>query len=121
MEANKMSHKNTWFLLLIIIIVWFTVPSHSVFSQQLDSRIINLEFDINRLESRINQIELQLSQTRPLPPPGNGNRKPSISSRGRRMSQTERDKMFDRLATLVIELKQDIKGLEKRVKKLESK
>ncbi len=115
-----MSHKNTLFLLLIIIIIWFTVPAHPVLSQQLDSRIINLEFDINRLESRINQIELQLSQTRPLPPPGNGNRKPSVSSRGRRMSP-EQDKMFDRLATLVIELKQDIKSLEKRVNKLESK
>ncbi|MDJ0736043.1 MAG: hypothetical protein QNJ47_18605 [Nostocaceae cyanobacterium] len=109
------------FSLCFIMMIWLCLPEYSALSQQFDSRIINLEFDINRLESRINQIELQLSQTRRLPSSRNRNNTPSSSPRRRRMSQTERDKMFDRLATLVIELKQDIRSLEKRVTQLESK
>ncbi len=111
MKATKLV-----FTLFLIIMVWGGLFSLPAASQQIESRLNNLEFDVNRLESRLSQIELELNRTsrgrRPTPRRG--------TPRRRGLSQRQRDKMFDRLATLVIELKQEVRALEKRVKKLES-
>ncbi|MEL7243704.1 MAG: hypothetical protein AAGM40_15440 [Cyanobacteria bacterium J06573_2] len=88
------------------------------FSGLTESRINNLESRFYRLESQVNRIETQLSRAgvSKLKVPNN----PSLSQRRpSRLSQSNRDKMFDRLATLVIELKEDIKDLQKRVSQLE--
>ena len=103
------------FLLFFIIITWGTLFTYPAVCQQIESRLNNLEFELNRLVSRLNQIELQLHQT--------NSKLPAIQrlqSNRRNLSQAERDKMFDRLATLFVELKQQVKKLEKRVKNLES-
>jgi chromosome segregation ATPase len=102
-------------ILFFITIIWGGLFTYPATSQQLESRLNNLEFDFNRLESRLNQIELQIHQTSSKLP----NIRRQSSQRGS-VSPQERDKMFDRLATLVIELKQQVQALEKRVKKLES-
>ncbi|MDY6896792.1 MAG: hypothetical protein SWZ49_01770 [Cyanobacteriota bacterium] len=87
------------------------------FSGLVESRINNLEYRFYRLESQINRIEAELNRAgvSKLKIPNN----PSSQRRSRRLSYSERDKMFDRLATLVIESKQDIKDLQKRVSQLE--
>ncbi|MDJ0616816.1 MAG: hypothetical protein QNJ63_08725 [Calothrix sp. MO_192.B10] len=104
------------FILFFIIITWGILFTYPAASQRIESRLNNLEFDINRLESRLSQLELELNRT-------SRGRRPTIRRRYRRrrgLSQRQGDKMFDRLATLVIELKQEVRALEKRVKKLES-
>ena len=104
------------FTLLLMTIIWGGLFTYPAASQRIESRVNNLEFDINRLESRLNQIESQIGRT-------SRGRRPNFSRtspRRRGLSQRERDKMFDRLATLVIEVKQQVQTLEKRVKKLES-
>lgn len=79
------------------------------------SRNPYLSFDLSRLESRVDQLEAQLSQprngassARPAPAPRLGQPVPS------------KDPMFDRLATMVIELKEQVSQVEARVSKLES-
>lgn len=102
----------------LAIILWVSLFSDIAFSGLLESRINNLESRFYRLESQINRIETQLNRTgvSKLKIPNNS----SLSQgRPRRLSQSERDKMFDRLATLVIETKQDVKDLQKRVSQLE--
>ncbi len=101
----------------LVIVIWLGLLSNSASSQQVESRINNLEADFNRVESRLNQIESQLGQ----------NSQPSSSrttltprSPNSRQSLSQSDRMFDRLATLVIELKQQVNKLEERVSKLES-
>ena len=104
------------FTLFLITIIWGGLLTYPAASQRIESRVNNLEFDINRLESRLNQIESQIGRT-------SRGRRPNFNRkfpRRRNLSQRERDKMFDRLATLVIEVKQQVQALEKRVKKLES-
>ncbi|WP_339385961.1 hypothetical protein [Calothrix rhizosoleniae] len=97
--------------------MWGGLFTYPAVSQRIESRLNNLEFDLNRLESRLSRIESEISRT------GRDRRIPTIprqSTRRRGLSQRERDRMFDRLATLFIELKQQVQTLEKRVKKLES-
>jgi hypothetical protein len=102
---------------LLALMLWSTILSHPVSSQQVESHLNILEFDFRRLETRLNQIELQLGQNRF----GQNRSQPQSTGSQKRLSLSERDKMFDRLATLVIELKQQVNRLTTRVTKLESR
>ena len=105
--------------LFLLILLWGGVFSNTASSQQIESRFYNLEADFNRLESRVSNIEAQLSQT------GRSSSSTTTTTpsprSGRTVSPQEREKMFDRLATLVIELKQQVNALESRVAKLEKR
>ncbi len=99
---------------ILVIIGWYGLNSTA--SSQ-PSRVTNLDADLSRLESRINRIEAQLSQlsrgqspVSPAPSPINSGRKPP---------QLSREKMFDNLATLVVETKDRVNKLQARVSKLE--
>ncbi|RAM48214.1 MAG: hypothetical protein C6Y22_29170 [Hapalosiphonaceae cyanobacterium JJU2] len=113
--------KRIWVLIclgtLVFILFWGGLFSHPAASQQIESRLNNLEADFNRLESQVNQLQSQLSNR-----PSSSRRTtitPSPPSR-RNLSQ-QKDPMFDRLATLVVEVKRQVQGLEKRVTQLESR
>ncbi|HLO84083.1 MAG TPA: hypothetical protein VK203_03580 [Nostocaceae cyanobacterium] len=106
---------------IVVIILWSGFLAKSASSQQTDFRIFNLESDLRRLELRLNQLEYSLGQNRASPSP-NINLTPQQSTgSSRKLSQSERDRMFDRLATLVVELKQQVNQLNARVAKLESR
>ena len=111
--------KKLFSITFLIFCIWGILLSDTAFSGLIESRVNNLEYDFYRLESQLNRIEMQLnrfsSSSRRIP----NNSAPS-QRLPRRLSQRERDKMFDRLATIVIELKQDIKDLQKRVSQLEN-
>jgi type II secretory pathway component PulM len=103
--------------ILTFILIWSGLFSHPAASQQIESRLNNLEADFNRLQSEVNQLQSQLSNR-----PSSSPRTTITPSPSRRnLSQKEKDKMFDRLATLVVEVKRQVQGLEKRVTKLESR
>lgn len=106
--------------LFLVIMLWGGVFSNTASSQQIESRFYNLEADFNRLEARVNQIEARLGQTGRVPS-GVPATPPSSSGSRRTVSPQQRDQMFDRLATLVIELKQQVNQLEARVGKLEKR
>ena len=106
-------------IVLISIIAWSWLSSHPASSQS--SLQYNSEFDIRRIESRINRIESQLNQRG-----GAGSiRVPSTSvpsyNSGRTRQRLSSDPMFDRLATLAIELRERMDKLEARISKLESR
>ena len=104
---------------ILVTIIWGSFFSKTASSQQVESRIYNLEADLNRVESRLNQLESQLGKTRQSPS-SRTTLTPRQSTRSRgNLSQQE--PMFDRLATLVVELKQQVNKLEERVAKLESR
>ena len=119
-KNNNLLKKIALLCMVLVLIAWGAlIPAPA--SSQVESRINALEVDINGLESRLNRIE-QLNQLgisgslrAPLSVPS-----PSPSNSQRNRSQLNREQMFDRLATLVIELKQQITALEARVSKLES-
>ncbi|BCL36664.1 hypothetical protein [Nostoc sp. MS1] len=105
------------FTITLIIVICLGLLSTPAASQQIDSRINNLEADYRNVLSRLNQIEVQLGQR-----PTTSAPRTTITPTGsrRNLSSTQRDQMFDRLATLVVELKQQVNKLEARVAKLES-
>jgi ribosome-associated translation inhibitor RaiA len=103
----------------LISVLWLGFLLTPASSQQIDSRINNLEADFNRVLSRLNQIEGQINQRQPVSSPRTTITVPSGSRRN--VSQTQREQMFDRLAILVVELKQQVNKLEARVGKLESR
>lgn len=84
---------------------------------QIGSRLNNLEVSVSSLRSQINRLESQISkQGRPT---SRASSAPSAESKlGRSVYSS--DPMFDRLATLVIELKERINEVEARLSKLES-
>ncbi|MBD2439511.1 carbohydrate porin [Nostoc sp. FACHB-110] len=104
----------------LVLILWGGLFSNTASSQQIESRLNNLEADVNRLESRFSQLESQLGQNRQ-PSSTRTTLTPRQSSGRGNLSQSERDKMFDRLATLVVELKQQVNTLEQRIAKLETR
>jgi hypothetical protein len=105
---------------ILAIILWSSVFSHPATSQQVEFRVYNLESNLRRLELRLNQIELSLRQNPQIPSSRISQNpvQPQIDQRN--LSQSDRDKMFERLSTLVVELKQQVNDLEKRVIKLET-
>lgn len=99
---------------ILVIISWYGLNS-AVISQP--SRVTNLDADLSRLESRINRIEAQLSQiTRGQAPVSPA---PAPINLGRKPPQLSREQIFDNLATLVIETKEQVNKLQARVSKLE--
>lgn len=103
--------------MLLVILALISLTPKIASSQQDQSRIYNLEFDIRNIESRLNQIESQLNQ-RGIETPRTP-ATPSLNNRGRNRQLT-RSQSFDNLANLVIETRQDVKQLQARVSKLES-
>lgn len=104
---------------ILVMIIWLGLLSNPAASQQIESRLNNLQADFNRVQSRLSQIESQLNQNRP---PSSARTTITVPSGSRRnLSQQDRERMFDRLATLVVELKQQVNKLEERVSKIESR
>jgi outer membrane murein-binding lipoprotein Lpp len=106
---------------VVVILLWSGVFSHPVSSQQTDFRVNNLESDLRGLEIRLNQLELTVAQQiRPSGSRTSNNTLPQTGSARTRLP-SERDRLIDRLSTLVVELKQQVNTLEKRVTQLESR
>ncbi|MBD2447956.1 hypothetical protein H6G76_12355 [Nostoc sp. FACHB-152] len=105
---------------VLVLILWGGLFSNTASSQQIESRLNNLEADFNRLESQFNQIESQLGRNR-LPSSARTTLTPRQSTGRGNISQGQRDQMFDRLATLVVELKQQVNTLEQRIARLEAR
>lgn len=103
---------------VVVIVIWLGLLSHPVSSQQIDSRFNNLQADFNRVEARLRRVESQLNQLGRSPSPRTTLTPPQSNNARRNLSQQEQ--MFDNLATLVVELKQQVNTLEKRVAQLES-
>lgn len=115
--------KKIWVLALALIFAVTILSSRTLAqsSAALESRISRVESDNFQLRSQIANLEAQVatikgqssSQTpipiRPQTPP--------VPSRANRQV-TSSDPMFDRLATLVIELKQRVQALEAQVAQL---
>ena len=103
--------------ILSALIVW------QIFSPAQASTNSQLEFRIRRLEGQISQLRGEISSLRSQSsPPINPVEVPPtedipLDPRSHLMSG---DPMFDRLATLVIELKQDFQQLQERVDEIES-
>ena len=105
------------FLSLIVGVVFQITYTNAVSAQSITS----LSSDISRLRTRVNQLESQVRNlSRSIPrinQPSQVNPPRSID-RGNTVDSS--DPMFQRLATLVIELKEQVKDLDKRVKKIEN-
>lgn len=100
--------------LLLGIVLWLGLGHYAGAQSEarLESRLNRLESELGRLRSQVRQVESQLAiPNRPTPsqPP----RAPSLT-------EPSLDEQFDNLATLAIELKQQVRQLETRVAQLEA-
>ncbi|MBW4508830.1 MAG: hypothetical protein KME64_20290 [Scytonematopsis contorta HA4267-MV1] len=119
-----MSKVRVLLTLILIVILWGGWFTKSASSQLNESRFANLEAQFYRLEVRLNQVEAQLGRiasSGSASVPRQAIITPQSQRQGRNLSIQERDKMFDRLATLVIEVREQVKSLQSRVSKLESR
>ena len=104
--------------MLLVILALISLTPEIASSQQDQSRIYNLEFDLRNIESRLNAIESELNQRGIVSPRTPAT--PNPNNRGRNRQQLARSQSFENLANLVIETRQDVKQLQARVSKLES-
>lgn len=103
-------------LTLGVVAVWIS-PSSAQTSQQVNFRISRLETEVRMLQSQLNQLESQIGRgDRPSPMQPSA---PNPDPGSLEDSMLASDPMFDRLATLVIETRQDVFALEERVEALE--
>ena len=99
-----------WYISLFVLI--FSLWTHQVTAQSdtaVRSELTSLRNRVSRLEGEIRRLS---GGSRPLPAP-------PIREEGEAIGAS--DPMFARLATLVIELKEDIRELQKRVTVLENR
>ena len=99
-----------------VIIVWSGFLLNSALPQQVDFRVNNLESDVRSLQLRLQQIELMVSKNNQLPAANNSQGSPNLRQN---LSQSQQEKMFKNLATLVVELNQKVNKLTIRVNQLE--
>ncbi|MGB3208265.1 MAG: hypothetical protein WBB28_25045 [Crinalium sp.] len=113
-------------MLTTILILWLAVlsgcTSAQAASDMFESRISRLEVDNYQLRSQLNQLQSKIdaiSQSQYRIAQGNRTA-PPVFPQGNKQ-RLSHDQMFDRLATLVIELKQRISKLEVQVAELKKK
>ena len=99
---------------ICVMIVWSGILLKTALPQQVDFRVNNLESDVRSLQLRLQQLELMVSKNNQLPAANNLQISPNF-----RQNLSEQEKMFNKLATLVIELNQKINKLTIRVNQLE--
>ena len=111
--------------IFLLILTWGWLSPPAALSQS--SQVNSLRSDIYQIEARLNRIELQLNQIRTpppsgaVPPPDKPTANPREERNRRPLPPETREQMFDRLATLAIELRDRIIKLETRVSQLESR
>ncbi len=101
---------------LCVIIVWSGILLKTASPQPVHFRVNNLESDVRSLQLRLQQIELMVSKNNQLPAVNNSPVSPNLRHNS---SQSQQEKMFKNLATLVVELNQKINKLTIRVNQLE--
>lgn len=117
---------NKYGIICLALILGFVLLPRLTLAQApglLESRMARIEAENFQLRSQVSRIESQLAQLsgRPLSSPQKpspNSPAPQISSRTNRRQVSSSDPMFERLATLVIELKERVQSLESQVAEL---
>ncbi len=119
---TKLQQKLLGFFFMLLLAVLPSCTAAQAYPDMLESRVSRLEADNYQLQSRINQLESQISGLSQLPSRNSGSirQAPQVSPRLGRGALSG-DPMFDRLATLVIELKERVYKLEAQVVQLQKK
>ena len=104
-------------LISLIIISSNTIPVASQSITGINAEISSLRSRVNRLESEIRRIgrPSNLPNTRPTNPPSNI---PPANIDGNLVGRS--DPLFERFATLLIELKEDVRDLNQRLTEVEN-
>lgn len=95
-------------IVLSVLMLWVGSLPVRANSSLLDSKVARLEFDFQRLSSRVNQLSSQLGAPS-LDPPKNTTRIRQPASAQPKTTVTREE--FETLATLVVELKQEVRAL----------
>lgn len=102
-------------IILAVVLLRIFTPAPAVSSSQLEYRIRRVETQISQLRGEISRLRNQAPIVNPVEVPSDQETPTEPVPR-----MLSGDPLFDRLATLVIEVKQDLIKLEERVSKLES-
>jgi hypothetical protein len=108
-------------LLILAIAFYFDRPIKAQSSLILNADINNLRSRVNRLESEIRRFQSNTDRRIPLPPNQNDRVTPNFGNPpivdGRAIGPS--DPFYERLATLLIELKEDVRNLDRRLTAIE--
>ncbi|HEY9874278.1 MAG TPA: hypothetical protein V6D12_12625, partial [Candidatus Obscuribacterales bacterium] len=108
----KIQRRALCLFLILLLAVLPGCTSAQAASDMLESRVSRLETENYQLRSLLNRLESQINSLSQLQPrtPGANRSAPPVPPRGNRQVSSA-DPMFDRLATLAIELKQRVSKL----------
>lgn len=117
-KFSRVASKTGIFLAaLVLVVLAFQASTPAQTTPQYDSRISRLEFDNTRLSARVSQLETQLARLNRIEIPRAGSN--PINLNGTRQPIESIDTRFDRLVTLVIELREQVSELETRLSEVE--
>lgn len=105
-----------WVLVVLLMVFSLQAATFAQIPSSINSRISRLETENSTLRSRVNRLESDVARLGRAA----GVDLPSVPSPEQPSSPAASDPMFDRLATLVIELRDRIITLEEKVAALES-
>lgn len=105
--------RSVWVVLGILLVTVLVALVPQPATAQVDSRVNQLEFELRQVRSQLSQIEARLSQPGQTSPPPRPAAPPSTAANPSLEAQ------FDNLATLTIEIRQQVRALETRVARLE--
>ena len=113
------------FIILILTITTYLAHPELVSAESLTGlrvEISNLRSQVRRLETEVNRLRQSISrsldQRMPTPSPPTSNTPPTVVD-GQIIGRS--DPMFQQLATLVIELKQDVRELQENIRDLQKR
>jgi len=108
----KMMKRWLWIFVLALVCWWGLATGIQAqgTNLRLESRVDRLESEISRVQSRLNQVEARNNIPSSAPPAN----QPSP------LNELSLEEQFDNLATLAIELRQDVRDLQARVAELEA-
>lgn len=109
-------------IVLVALLFWGTAIAPRASAQNLgglQAQIRRLESEVLQLRSQVNRLDSQASRVDRRSPASDRPVAP-LELPDRPAAPPPTDGQFDRLATLVIELKQDLQSLDRRVTQLES-
>lgn len=120
---RSLSRLQRFGLLLLALCLVLGLLSHrpAQADTRLESRVTRLEFDLRSLRSEVSRLQSQVGSgpgasnptSRPTTPP-------TPPSTAGYLDDPSLEEQFDNLATLVIELRQDVRSLTERVTALET-
>ncbi|NEP46172.1 MAG: hypothetical protein F6K35_46055 [Okeania sp. SIO2H7] len=107
-------------IVTLVLALFFGLIAMRIFAPETARSTPVMEYQIRKLQTDVYQLQREISQLQSRRGRTSSNEcQPCTESDRDKIRQLSGDPMFDRLATMTVEIKQDLQEMQKRLSKLE--